>query len=153
MKPELLLKPLVSWFAHHQSVALRCGIKLSTSDQKMAEQIGCLDPKRIRVVYCNEMPEVKSKVLRDAFSRYDFSLGDASGLCLGHGIFIHKSQKGDNRILAHEMTHTMQFEQCGGTTRFLSEYISQFLKFGYHKMPFEVEARLNEKKHRFCKPG
>lgn len=146
MNAEMLLKPLVSWFAYHQTVALNTGIKLRNSESQLAELIGCQDPNIVRLVYCNEMPVVKSKALKDAFSQYDFNIGDASGLCLGYGIFIHKSKKGDGRILAHELTHTMQFERFGGIAGFLNEYISQFLKFGYDRMPLEKEARSNENK-------
>ncbi|MFM7079754.1 MAG: hypothetical protein ACKOYC_08170 [Bacteroidota bacterium] len=145
LNPELLLKPMISWFSYHQSVALNNGVKLKQPEKDLALSIGCDRPDKIRIVHCNDMPTVKSQALLAAFTQYEFNLGDATGLCLGYGIFIHRSQKGDGRILAHELTHTLQYERFGGTSGFLNEYISQFLKFGYHQMPLEKEARANEK--------
>ena len=71
--------------------------------------------------------------------------GDALGLCLGYGIFLKKDVKGDSRILAHEITHTLQFERFEGVREFLTAYIQEFLIYGYSAMPLEKEARSNEK--------
>lgn len=145
INPESLIKPLISWFAHHQSVALKLGQPLRNDEIRLAERIGCAEPRRVRIHYCQEMPAVKNPDLIEAFAHYGFHLGDATGLCLGYGIYIDQSQKGDRRIIAHELTHTLQFERFGGTQGFLMEYISQFMAFGYQLMPLEKEARKNER--------
>lgn len=143
--PPEFIDSLVRWFAFHQSVALKTGTKLNTRQIELAKAIGCLQPGEIRVSYVDEMPKVKSPILREVMDEAGFDFGDAYGLCLGYGIFIKKDGQGDSRILAHEMTHSLQFERLSGARNFLVAYIEQFLAHGYTSMPLEKEARLNEK--------
>ena len=143
--PTEFIDSLVRWFAYHQSVAIKTGAKLNTPQIELAKAVGCLKPGDIRVLYVDEMPKVKSEILREVMDQAGFGFGDAFGLCLGYGIFIKKDGQGDSRILAHEMTHTLQFERLSGARNFLVAYIEQFLVYGYTSMPLEKEARLNEK--------
>jgi len=66
------------------------------------------------------------------------------------GIFIKKRYKNDKRILNHEIIHWEQYQKLGLLT-FYFRYFKQFIKYGYDKMPMEIEARYEEdeytKKH------
>ena len=143
--PTEFLDSLVKWFAYHQSIALKTGIKLNSRQIELAKAVGCLKPDNIRILYVDDMPKVKSAVLREIMDQAGFNFGDAYGLCLGYGIFIKTDGQGDPRVLAHEMTHTLQFERLNGARNFLEVYVQQFLVYGYTSMPLEKEARLNEK--------
>jgi hypothetical protein len=143
--PIEFMDSLVGWFNYHQSIAINTGEKLTESQMALAMTLGCIYPENIRILYVEEMPRVKSPLLCQVMDQAGFKIGDAYGLCLGYGIFILKGGKGDNRVLAHEMTHTLQFERLKSTRAFLNAYVQQFLLFGYTAMPMEKEARSNEK--------
>ncbi|MFN5223618.1 MAG: hypothetical protein ACK5DJ_05475 [Bacteroidota bacterium] len=143
--PPEFIDSLVKWFAYHQSNALRTGKKLNGREIELAKEIGCQYPDKIRVIYVDEMPKVKSPILIEVMDQDGFNFGDALGLCLGYGIFLKKDGKGDSKILAHEITHTLQFERFEGVREFLTAYIQEFLIYGYSAMPLEKEARSNEK--------
>ncbi|MCS6824341.1 MAG: hypothetical protein NZ529_08600 [Cytophagaceae bacterium] len=49
----------------------------------------------------------------------------------------------DKKWLAHEMKHIEQFKKYGFVT-FTFLYLLEWIKHGYHKNKFEVEARLAE---------
>ncbi|MFM7823036.1 MAG: hypothetical protein ACKPB3_04585 [Bacteroidota bacterium] len=143
--PAEFIDSLVKWFAYHQSVTLRTGNKLNSRQLELAHAIGCIKPEMVRLLHVDEMPKVKSPILGKVMDQAGFDFGDAHGLCLGYGIFIHNDRKGDARILAHELTHTLQFERFNGARNFLESYVQQFLVYRYQSMPLEKEARMNEK--------
>jgi hypothetical protein len=142
---KALLNSLIGWFSYEKAKALKLGRKLSPSEVLIAQHIGCSDIAKIRICFIEEMPRIKNPTLLGFLKNLHFELGDATGLCLGHGIYTLKSAKNDRSILAHELTHTKQFEELRGTKRFLKEHISQFMRYGYRQMPLEKEARKNEK--------
>lgn len=66
------------------------------------------------------------------------------------GIFIKKQYKNDKKILNHDIVHWKQYQELGLLT-FYFRYFKQFIRYGYDKMPMEIEARYEEdgyaKKH------
>jgi hypothetical protein len=47
----------------------------------------------------------------------------------------------DRRLIAHELTHVMQYERFGGTEAFLKEYVKEVaFPPGYPHGPLESEA-------------
>jgi hypothetical protein len=143
--PNECIGSLVGWFGYHQGIAIKTGKKLTRSQMDLAITIGCNQPDKIRILFVSEMPEVKSQMLRKVMDQAGFNFGDAYGLCLGYGIYILKGGKGDSRVLAHELTHTLQFERLKSARAFLLTYVNQYILFGYKDMPLEKEARTNEK--------
>lgn len=66
------------------------------------------------------------------------------------GIFISQKHKDNKKLLNHEMVHWEQYQRMGFFI-FYFKYFFQKIKFGYDKMPMEMEARYKEdeytKKH------
>lgn len=62
------------------------------------------------------------------------------------GIFIKKQHKFNKKILNHELIHWKQYKRLG-LLIFYSKYFKQFIKYGYDKMPMEIEARYEENEY------
>jgi hypothetical protein len=67
------------------------------------------------------------------------------GLATPFGIFIHSDVPLKRRVplIRHELTHQDQMRRLG--VRFYIQYLRQYAKYGYSKMPLEIEARESEK--------
>lgn len=59
------------------------------------------------------------------------------------GIFVSPDHIGNEKLLQHEFIHWDQYERMGLLMYYLN-YIDQYIRYGYDKMPMEVEARLIE---------
>ena len=59
------------------------------------------------------------------------------------GVFIKESEKDNEALLNHEAIHWKQYREKG-LIQFYSQYNSELNKYGYDKMPMEMEARANE---------
>lgn len=66
------------------------------------------------------------------------------------GIFVRSDHRNNRKVLNHENVHWQQYQQMG-LWMFYYTYIMQWLKYGYDRMPMEIEARYEEdeyaKKH------
>ena len=67
------------------------------------------------------------------------------GLATPFGIFIRSDVTPERRVplIRHELTHQDQMRRLG--VRFYIQYLRQYAKYGYNKMPLEIEARQSEK--------
>lgn len=67
------------------------------------------------------------------------------GLATPFGIFIRSDVPLKRRVplIRHELTHQDQMRRLG--VRFYIQYLRQYAKYGYSKMPLEIEARESEK--------
>lgn len=59
------------------------------------------------------------------------------------GIFIKEEFKNNQKILNHDLVHWRQYKERG-LWKFYYNYFKEFLKYGYNKMPMEMEARYEE---------
>jgi hypothetical protein len=64
------------------------------------------------------------------------------------GIYVVKDQANNKALIDHEKIHWQQYQHMGLLNYYLT-YFAQKNKYGYDKMPMEVEARANETD--FCK--
>jgi hypothetical protein len=62
------------------------------------------------------------------------------------GIYVSEKEQDNEALIKHEMTHWNQYQRLGLVDYYL-KYASQMKKFGYDKMPMEVEARGNESEY------
>jgi hypothetical protein len=62
------------------------------------------------------------------------------------GIFIRTDQLENGNLVEHEIMHWEQYRKLGLLGYYLG-YLSQSCRFGYDKMPMELEARVGE-----CEP-
>ncbi len=64
------------------------------------------------------------------------------------GIYILEKEKNNKALLNHELIHWKQYQKLG-LIKYYSQYYSQYKKYGYDKMPMEIEARTSE--NNYCK--
>jgi hypothetical protein len=64
------------------------------------------------------------------------------------GTFITNQYINNSSVIVHENCHYEQYKQQG-LISFILNYVIQFLRFGYEKMPMESECRIGESE--FCK--
>lgn len=64
------------------------------------------------------------------------------------GIYVKESERNNNSLIEHEKIHWKQYQECG-LLKFYLQYAGELKKYGYDKMPMEIEARENEGE--YCK--
>jgi hypothetical protein len=79
---------------------------------------------------------------------------ESVAIVFGRTIHLYNASREDllnNREwLCHELTHIQQYQQYG-FTGFITRYLFEWIKNGYYKNRFEVEARNNEKNENLIK--
>jgi len=73
------------------------------------------------------------------------SQATASGMTLGHAIFVRRGEESDVRLMSHELRHVAQYEAAGGVAAFLAKHLADLAAHGYEDSPFEVDARAHER--------
>jgi len=73
---------------------------------------------------------------------------DKVAIVFGSTIHLHNTTKqeflNDSDWVCHELKHVEQYKQ-NGFAGFLIKYVTDWMKNGYYKNKFEVEARRSEK--------
>jgi hypothetical protein len=138
-----LLPLAVSWVAESEASILREGVPLSSVMLGHARVIGVRHPEAVRVLAVDEIPLPEHPALRRVMQEGAMPVGPGKGggMCLRYGIYLHRDSASDERLLVHELVHTMQYERQGGIEPFVVEYVSQIAGGNYHNAPLEVEAR------------
>lgn len=122
-----IILPLAhQWVESKEKEILASGDPLSNDLKEFAYKIGIKHPERVRVLVCEAIGLIPRNL---------------AGLTLNYGIFLRKDCASQLIIYKHELVHVLQYEQLGGTKRFLNKYINEVLNFGYPNAPMEVEAR------------
>ncbi|HUP90029.1 MAG TPA: DUF4157 domain-containing protein [Longimicrobiales bacterium] len=67
----------------------------------------------------------------------------AAAVTLGRTIIVHPTVELTPELLRHELAHVRQWETNPLT--FWPRYVLNHVRYGYHKNPYEVEARMAEK--------
>lgn len=132
----LVALPVVWWIRGHERQILRTGRELSETEAQLASAVGVADVRRIRVCLIDPIPMPGPAWAHRTAQRLGFPALRASGLCLGHGIYLQRPRLD---ILVHECVHTAQYERLGAG-RFLRHYLSQCLHDGYAAAVLEREA-------------
>jgi hypothetical protein len=80
----------------------------------------------------------------------DYIPGGYNGCILPpFGVLINKAQRGNERLLHHEMIHWQQYQR-EGLLPFAFNYWSEHFKVGYDLNPYEIEARLKSGEFDCC---
>jgi len=75
-------------------------------------------------------------------------LGNYNGIMIPLiGVFIKESERGNQKLLNHELIHWEQYKREG--LIMIPNYIVENLRNGYDKNPYEIESRVNE--NDYCK--
>ena len=87
------------------------------------------------------IPRPDDPLLSAACDQIGFLASDTIGLTLGYGIYLVAGHRLDLRLIAHELRHVAQYEECASIPAFLDRYLREILEFGYENAPLEVDAR------------
>ncbi len=90
---------------------------------------------------------VKEKSFRARIALFKMGKGSVA-MVMRRTIYIYGVNKEkfleNEDWLCHELQHVKQYER-EGTVKFLCKYIWYWMRYGYYNMPYEKEARANEK--------
>ena len=130
-----------AWVARQERRILAEGIPLDSDGLGVARALGVAHPARVRLLVLPRLPLPHNALIR----RLGLWAGGLStetiGLSARYGIFLRSPYHQDRRLLAHELTHTRQYERLGGLRPFLRQYLRECLTAGYLFSPMEQEAR------------
>jgi|KBSMisStandDraft_5_1062788.scaffolds.fasta_scaffold140178_2 hypothetical protein len=137
---EAFLPLAAKWASSVERRILREGVPLSEQEMADAKAVGVCEPERVRLLALSRVPMPQNLTLRTAAAAIQFLTPATCGLTLRYGIFIRSDCWGDRNLVAHELTHTAQYERLGGIKPFLQQYLSECLTIGYPEAPMEQEA-------------
>ena len=137
----LILPPARAWITRHERRILEAGIPLSAPQFADAKAVGVLEPERVRLLALPVVPMPLASLARFARPLVGTSFELTSGLTARYGIYLRKEVAEDRLLIAHELTHTAQYERLGGIPQFLRLYLTECLTTGYYAAPLEEEAR------------
>ena len=136
------------WVREQERRILRNGRPLNETEIEYARRTGIPCPECVRLLVLPEIPTPADGFLGTLARLFRFPLFAASGMALGHGIYLADEVAGNRTILVHELVHVSQYERLGGIRRFLKDYLDQCLTDGYENAELEREA--NETAARIC---
>ena len=137
---ETLLPLAVQWATEEEKRILREGVPLAEDEVADAMAVGVRNPKRVRLLQVDEIPEPRHPILKAAAGAIRGLTPAPRGLALRHGIFIRSDSWRDRSLIVHELAHTAQYERLGGILPFLRKYLFECLTIGYAQAPLELEA-------------
>lgn len=144
--PPLLLKPLLplatAWAEAQERRILAEGTPLSPAEMEDARAVGVQHPEKVRYLVVRRVPIPENALLQKAGEFTGLISGVTSGMALRYGIYLRGDCFPDRHLLAHELTHTGQYERLGGIGEFLEKYLMECLTIGYPAAPMEQEAIL-----------
>jgi len=137
----LVLAPLAAMWAFYQERRIsKIGKPLEQEMQMWATSVGIKNPSRIRMSIERSLHFPSPKWLKNPLEKRGLCLNTAAGMCLRYGIFIHQNANLTDRLLKHELAHTLQYERHGSMFGFMRQYLFECLYFGYEYAPMEDEA-------------
>ena len=140
---EQILPDAIAWVKAKSELGLATGRPLSPDELADARRVGVSAPEKIRVIVAQTLPLPDDADLREAALSTGLLGPDFCGLTLGHAIFIVEGHL-SRRLLTHECRHVHQYENAGTIADFVTEYLAQIARFGYHDAPHEIDARRSE---------
>ena len=101
---------------------------------------GVKHPERVRVLRVAQVPHPEDPDIVAAAHAAGMFFSHTAGTALRYGIFLLDDLFDPRMTLAHELTHTAQYERLGGFEVFLRQYLTECLTVGYFDSPLEREA-------------
>lgn len=126
------------WAVDQERRILAHGKPLSEELQNFATSLEIVDPASIRVLEINPVPLPLPEPLVKLALRWGVPVFRPGGMSLGRGIYL---LPGQDRLLRHELVHTLQYQRLGGIGPFMRRYVMECLVHGYAAAPLEQEAR------------
>lgn len=137
----VILPSAARWVTRHEQRILASGIRLTASQIEDARAVGVKEPERVRLLSTARVPVPLAGLARFARPLVGTSFEQTSGLTARFGIYLRAQVAGDRHLVAHELTHSAQYERLGGIRPFLRQYLRECLTVGYLAAPLEEEAR------------
>ena len=137
---QILLLLARAWAEKQERVILLAGVPLSPAQFADAQEIGVIQPDKVRLLKVSAIPVPKNPVLRATARTTHLLTPQTAGLTLRYGIFIRADGWENRRLVFHELVHMMQYERLGGIHEFLQQYLHECLTLGYPAAPMEQEA-------------
>ena len=85
-------------------------------------RIGIRYIERVRVLYADALPVAVPEPISGPMEAMGLGMVVPMGAAFGYGIFLNVQVRGNLWLLAHELTHTRQYEALGGKEPFLLAY-------------------------------
>lgn len=142
---QQLMPRVVAWVQQQESIVLRDGVPLSTSQANDAIAMGVEQPERVRLLKVDVIQPPEDPHLQAAARELNLFTGTTGGLTLGYGILINTVCWTDRTLIAHKLVHVGQYERLGGIQPFLAAYIEECFRYTYPNGPLEQEAILRSK--------
>lgn len=136
----VVLPYVCHWIAKQERRILATGVALDARGLADACAIGVGNPARVRLLRIPTVPLPGGPMVSFVGKWIGAPWEHTAGLTAQYGIFIHAVCWGDRRLIAHELTHTAQYERLGGVRPFLRRYLHECLTVGYSASPLEFEA-------------
>ena len=130
-----------AWVARQEQRILAEGVPLDADQLADARTLGVVYPERVRLLVLPRLPLPHNWLVRKLGLWTGTLSGETVGLSARYGIFLRSPYHRDRQLLAHELTHTRQYERLGGIRPFLRQYLCECLTEGYLFAPLEQEAR------------
>ena len=131
---------LVSWVTQMEKDILQVGLPLHPVNRTDAEAIGIGQIDVVRIVVLDKLPLPTHSELRLLAVQTGLITPKTVGMTFGHGIALKHG--GYTRwVVAHELTHVLQYERLQGIEPFLKEYVKEISHpAAYGSGPSEIEA-------------
>jgi hypothetical protein len=137
---ENLLVLAAEWAAGQEAYILKEGTPLSAAELELARKVGVGQPERIRLLAVKEIPLPSQPALAAAAEATGLISAYTIGMSFRYGIFVRDDMGPNQRLLAHELVHTLQYERLGSIQAFLRKYLLECLIVGYPEAAMEQEA-------------
>ncbi len=128
------------WIESQEKRILAEGQPLDADQIADARALGIAEPERVRLLALPRLPLPHNRLVRTLGLWTGTLSGETIGLSARYGIFLRTPFHRDRRLLAHELTHTRQYERLGGIRPFLRQYLRECLTDGYLFAAMEREA-------------
>ena len=136
-----LMLPLgCRWIEAQERRILLQGRPLEAGQLADARALGVAHPERVRLLALPRLPLPHNRLVRTLGLWTGTLSQETVGLSARYGIFLRTPYERDRRLLAHELTHTRQYERLGGVRPFLRQYLRECLTDGYFSAAMEREA-------------
>lgn len=135
-----LLPSLIDWAERMEKKALSEGIALNEVLRNTATILRIEDIDAVRILAVSSIPEPQTRRIIELGTSLGLSFPSLGGITLGHGILVRRPYIQDNALLTHELVHVRQYEQHKTIAAYLPIYVQQLIRYGYLKMPLELEA-------------
>ena len=131
--------PAALWILKHERRIRRSGRPLKRRELVFARRIGIAAPELVRILAVPRIPSPLGGLLAPLEERIGFSIGEAAGVTLGHGIYLAEACE-SIELVTHELVHVRQYQDFHSPLVFIWHYFRECLAYGYHDAPLEREA-------------